>query len=68
MEIKDLQNSLRGHVWILGAEIGERNIWHPRKLESTAQFIKKSWLEQGYEVKDTVEGQKVLEKPVAGSL
>ncbi len=51
LEIRDLHDKLREHLWILGAEIGERNIWRHRELEASVEFIKKNWLEQGYEVK-----------------
>jgi Zn-dependent M28 family amino/carboxypeptidase len=51
LSVQDTQIHLRDHVYILGAEIGERNIWHPGKLAATVEHIKKVWLQQGYEVK-----------------
>ncbi len=48
---KELQGRLQGHVQVLAADIGERNIWHPKELAEAAQFIEAEWRRQGYEVR-----------------
>ncbi|MEN8136739.1 MAG: M28 family peptidase [Thermodesulfobacteriota bacterium] len=49
---ESLQARLEEHVRILAAEIGERNIWHPEQLAMAAGYIKKTWSEQGYAVRE----------------
>ena len=43
---------LRRHVTTLGAEIGERNVWHPRQLEAAAEYVRSVWSGQGYTVEN----------------
>ncbi|MCW8964428.1 MAG: M28 family peptidase [Gammaproteobacteria bacterium] len=45
-----LQENLAAHVWKLAGEIGERNVWHPAKLEAAAQYIAAQFKAQGYQV------------------
>ena len=47
---KELSASLRGHVFLLAGEIGERNIWLPKKLAAAAAYIEKTWQEQNFMV------------------
>lgn len=42
--------SLRRHVTVLGAEIGERNVRHPQALRRAADYIRAVWERQGYTV------------------
>jgi Zn-dependent M28 family amino/carboxypeptidase len=47
----DISFNLRGHVFMLAEEIGERNIWLPQKLNAAAAYIEKIWQEQNFIVK-----------------
>jgi Zn-dependent M28 family amino/carboxypeptidase len=47
---KEISASLRGHVFVLADEIGERNIWLPKKLAAAAAYIEKTWQEQNFMV------------------
>jgi Zn-dependent M28 family amino/carboxypeptidase len=47
---KDISSKLRGHVFMLAGEIGERNIWLPQKLNAAAAYIEKVWREQNFVV------------------
>jgi hypothetical protein len=48
---KLISSRLRTHVYTLAGEIGERNIWKKDKLEDAADYIRKSWQDIGYLVK-----------------
>lgn len=41
---------LRAHVLRLAGDIGERNVWRPDALHAAADYIRKEWHNQGYEV------------------
>jgi Zn-dependent M28 family amino/carboxypeptidase len=41
---------LKTHVYTLAAEIGERNVFRPDRLRAAADYIRRTWIEQGYEV------------------
>jgi len=43
-------STLRIHVEKLAAEIGERNVFRSQALHESAQYIKREWTEQGYDV------------------
>ena len=47
---KKISVNLRGHVFMLAGEIGERNILLPQKLNAAAAYIKKIWQEQDFAV------------------
>lgn len=49
-----LETNLRMHVTALAGTIGERNLFHPEKLEQAAEYIKHVWQEQGFEVRTQV--------------
>jgi Zn-dependent M28 family amino/carboxypeptidase len=42
---------LRAHVETLATEIGERNVWRPSALAAAADFIRRTWSEQGHAVR-----------------
>ena len=67
-----VRDRLRKHVTTLAGEIGERNIWHARGLEASAEYIEKALIDAGYRVdrqEFTVEGTTVanLEAERAGT-
>ena len=41
---------LRAHVYKLAVEIGERNVFRPQALHAAADYIRREWSAQGYEV------------------
>lgn len=41
---------LRHHVGVLAGDIGERNIYHPAALHAAADYIRRQWNAQGYEM------------------
>jgi hypothetical protein len=43
-------SNLKMHVQKLAAEIGERNVFRFPALEEAAEYIRREWTEQGYEV------------------
>jgi Zn-dependent M28 family amino/carboxypeptidase len=45
-----LADRLRGHVSHLAAEIGERNVFRPDALHATADYIRRVWASQNYQV------------------
>ena len=45
-----LADRLRGHVTHLAVEIGPRNVFQPRALHATADYIRREWSAQGYQV------------------
>jgi Peptidase family M28 len=45
-----LRDGLRRHVEVLGADIGERNLWHYDALSTSAQYIDKAFSALGYPV------------------
>ena len=45
-----LADRLRAHVQRLAGDIGERNVWHPDALHAAADYIRKEWRNQGYDV------------------
>jgi hypothetical protein len=45
---EEMEQRLREHVAVLAAEIGERNLRRPVKLEAAARYIENTWKEQGY--------------------
>jgi hypothetical protein len=45
-----LRDRLRGHVWTLAAEIGERNLWRPHALHASARYIEERLRGWGYDV------------------
>jgi Zn-dependent M28 family amino/carboxypeptidase len=47
---KKISANLRGHVFMLAGEIGERNILLPQKLAAAAAYIEKVWQEQNFAV------------------
>ena len=51
--------TLKKHVHVLAAEIGERNVWRPAALAAAEAYIEQQWRAQGYSVaaqRYTVEG------------
>jgi Zn-dependent M28 family amino/carboxypeptidase len=46
----NLEEALKGHVYKLALEIGERNIYHPEALHQSEEYIRQTWIAQGYEV------------------
>ncbi|MFC1743770.1 M28 family peptidase [Candidatus Riflebacteria bacterium] len=49
-----LKQQLKKHVYKLGEEIGERNLWEYANLEETANYIKDCLTSQGYSVETQV--------------
>ncbi len=45
-----LADRLRAHVQRLAGDIGERNVWRPNALHAAADYIRKEWRNQGYDV------------------
>ncbi|MCK5478824.1 MAG: M28 family peptidase, partial [Methylococcales bacterium] len=45
-----IADRLRAHVQRLAGDIGERNVWRPNALHAAADYIRKEWLNQGYDV------------------
>ncbi len=43
------QARIERHVWTLAGEIGERNVFHPRALDSARDYIVEEWRAQGFE-------------------
>lgn len=43
------QSRIERHVWTLAGEIGERNVFHPRALDSARDYIVGEWRAQGLE-------------------
>ena len=56
----ELQKNLKRHVFILGSDIGERNLWQYSSLQLAASMIKKMFDSFGYEVR--VQEYEVLNK------
>ncbi len=59
-EIADLQDRLMPHVRVLGGRIGERHLGRPEALGAAAEYIQRSWSEQGFTVREerfAVEGR-----------
>ncbi len=46
-----LENRLKKHVAVLAGEIGERNLWHPKGLEASADYIAQVLRDLGFEVR-----------------
>lgn len=46
-----IRDRLQAHVYKFAGEIGQRNIWRPQTMETSARHIEKTWVELGYEVK-----------------
>ena len=42
--------TLKKHVRVLAAEIGERNVWRPPALAAAETYIERQWQAQGYSV------------------
>jgi Zn-dependent M28 family amino/carboxypeptidase len=47
---KNIRSNLHDHIFMLAGEIGERNIWLPKKLNAAAAYIEKTWQEQDFVV------------------
>lgn len=45
-----LAGGLHGHVTHLAVEIGQRNVFQPQALHATADYIRREWAAQGYQV------------------
>lgn len=45
-----LADHLRAHVTHLAVKIGQRNVFQPQALHATAEFIRREWAAQGYQV------------------
>jgi len=43
------QAHLQHHVWTLAADIGERNVFHPTKLDAARDYIAHEWRTRGLE-------------------
>ncbi len=50
MENNELMGRLRSHVETLAGEIGERNVFRPIALAQAADYIERTWRDQGFEV------------------
>jgi Zn-dependent M28 family amino/carboxypeptidase len=48
-EQAQLSARLRGHVQVLGGDIGERNVYHPQALEAAAAYIEGQFANLGYQ-------------------
>ena len=44
------ETTLRTHVQILAGDIGERNVMNPLALHAAADYLRRQWQSQGYEV------------------
>lgn len=53
-----LADRLRGHVTHLAVEIGQRNVFQPHALHATADYIRREWIAQGYQVSSQFYGAK----------
>ena len=49
-DLKDLEGRLRGHVMVLAADIGPRDVYIPDGLKAAANYIRRFWETVGYEV------------------
>lgn len=59
-EQAELSSRLRGHVQMLGGDIGERNVYKPEKLEYAAQYVEHVFGKLGYETgKQEYEAERV---------
>ena len=45
------ESELRRHVSTLAGEIGERNVFRPQALQRAADYLRREWRQQGYEVR-----------------
>jgi Zn-dependent M28 family amino/carboxypeptidase len=52
MDTETLTENLRMHVYRLADVIGERNVFHPEALHAAEAYIRDTWQEQGYEVRE----------------
>ncbi len=53
-------DKLRAHVQVLAGEIGVRNVFRREALQRAAEYIERTWREQGYEVvRHTYEANRV---------
>ena len=43
-------DQLKGHVYTLASDIGERNVFHPESLHAAEKYINLTWERQGYAV------------------
>lgn len=48
----EAQGRMQRHVEVLATEITTRDTQHPESLEQAAEYIRKTWIEQGFEVHD----------------
>ena len=48
---REISANLHKHVFRLADEIGERNIWRPKKLNKAADYIEQTWQTQNYMVR-----------------
>ncbi|HLE93602.1 MAG TPA: M28 family peptidase [Sulfuricaulis sp.] len=44
------ETTLRAHVQTLAGDIGERNVMNPQALRAAADYLRRQWQSQGYEV------------------
>lgn len=44
------ETTLRAHVQTLAGDIGERNVWRPHALRAAADYLRRQWEAQGYQV------------------
>lgn len=49
-EIQALEQRLMAHVRVLAETIGERNLHHPTALRAAAEYVRRVWRDQGFEV------------------
>ncbi len=49
-ELAELTGRVTAHVSTLAGEIGERNVWHPSRLQAAADYIRSEWIKQGHDV------------------
>ena len=57
--IMTLAEALKGHVYKLAKDIGERNVFQPQALYEAEEYLRQTWKKQGYEVLEqeyTLEG------------
>ena len=50
MAASAVEAALRTRVQVLASEIGERNVWRPHALRAAADYLKRQWGAQGYQV------------------
>ena len=53
-QLRELEERLRAHVTVLAGQIGERNLERPAALQAAEDYIRRTWSDQGFSVRDEV--------------